>query len=193
MEAGSAVGQRVEKLRCSFIICAQYVTVRAPMSIDHSCPDLGGNLSLDIDSIGRTSSPECGTQLELRDSFSGNIEVRRVKSFGPEMDFSNELLDKLTELGKSLDESAIASSEGAYIASEFMALRALESVSKRITEETMWDNAINGIDQEHGELSAYISMLRDRRNKVAHPDAVVSTEDQAQRTFEQVKHMLDFL
>jgi hypothetical protein len=110
------------------------------------------------------------------------------------MDYPDEILYKLNELElNSLDESAIAAGQGAYIASEFMALRALESVSRRITDEETWDNAIDRIEERHGELSGYISMLRDRRNEVGHPDAVESDEVQAQHTFEQVKHMLEYL
>lgn len=164
------------------------------MPIDHSCPDCGENLSLDVSSVGRTSCPECGTQLEVGNTTSGNKMVRRVRSFGPENDYTDKLLDKLNELEQnSLEESAIASGQGAYIASEFMALRALEAVSRRITDEETWDTAIDRIEEQHGDLSGYIAMLRDRRNEVAHPDAVESTEDQSQRTFEQVKHMLHYL
>jgi uncharacterized Zn finger protein (UPF0148 family) len=164
------------------------------MPIDHACPDCGENLSLPPTSVGRTSCPKCGAQLEVRDDMSGNKMVRRVKSFGPEMDYTDELLDKLTKLEKnSLEESAIAAGQGAYIASEFMALRALEAVSRRITDEERWNSAINQIENDFGDLSGYIDMLRDRRNEVAHPDAEESTEDQAQRTFEQVKHMLHYL
>jgi len=164
------------------------------MTIDHTCPDCGENLLLAPTSVGRTSCHKCGTQLEVKDDMSGNKMVRRVKSFGPEMDYTDELLYKLNELEKnSLEESAIAAGQGAYIASEFMTLRALEAVSRRITGEGTWDNAIDQLEKNHGELSAYINMLRDRRNEVAHPDAVKSTEDQAQRTFEQVKHMLHYL
>jgi len=163
------------------------------MEINHNCPDCGENLSLDMDSAGITSCSNCGAQLELGDDAAANKTVRRVKSFGPR-DYTDELLEKLNDLERnSLEESAIASGQGAYIASEFMSLRALESVSRRITNEGTWDNAIDRIEEQHGELSGYIGMLRDRRNEVAHPDAVESSEHLAERTFEQVKHTLDYL
>jgi hypothetical protein len=110
------------------------------------------------------------------------------------MDYQSELLVKLSQLEiNSLNESAVAAGQGAYIASEFMSLRALEAVSRRMTGEDTWDNSIDRIEEQHGDLSGYIDMLRDRRNEVGHPDAIESTEDQARRTFEQVKHVLHYL
>ena len=105
---------------------------------------------------------------------------------------SDEVIEKLKPVEwQSLQEAALCSGSGSYVASEFMATRALESLSKRLTKERTWADAIGELEDEYEELTGAIEYLKNERNQVAHPDKEESSRIEARQTYDMVIRMVE--
>lgn len=156
------------------------------------CPSCGEEINFDFDFSGDTACPHCQEQLEVTAKRGTEIEVRRKRPYRPEEEISSEAQDELKAVEwRSLHESSIAAGSGAYIAAEFMSLRAVEGIARRITNEGNFADAIDALEQDYPTLSASISYLKEGRNKVAHPDKERSSRNEAKQTYNMAVRIIE--
>lgn len=117
-------------------------------------------------------------------------------TFGAEAFFEDDEWRVLSQLEQQgLNEAATSLLGNNFTASEFMALRTIESVLRKWYKKKMgsslgnvkWGNVLDKLEKEFPEKNRPIEIsalfhLRRRRNAVAHPD-VISSESDASITF----------
>lgn len=158
--------------------------------VEVNCPECGEQFRVDAYLRGDTSCPNCTEPLEVSMGENG-IEVRRKRPFIPASDIPDNVKNELEPVEwNSLQEASLCAAEGAYIGAEFMSTRALESISRRVTGEGNWPNAIDALEDDYPDLTPTIEYLKSERNKVAHPDKVESSKTEAQQTYHMTVRMI---
>lgn len=167
-------------------------TIRKVMSPRIYCPVCSQQIELHRGVSGDSSCPHCGEPLDISVERNGEIRIRKVRPYSIDEYLSPEARNNLEPVERrSLFESSLAAGYGAYIAAEFMSLRALEGISRRYTKEGNWSDAIDELEEEYPELSGTIDYLRNERHKVAHPDKERSSKKDAEQTFHSVVRIID--
>ena len=155
------------------------------------CVDCGEEIFIDPYGTpykGELACPRCGEKMSVCVSQQGS-EVKRKY---PSLEDIKEVWGELNPIEKrSLQESSLSLGVRAYTASELMALRALESLLRRIynVNETL-GSLIKRMEKDARltELSGIFSYFKDVRNRVAHPEKT-SSKLGAESTFQMTKRL----
>lgn len=160
-------------------------------SVEYRCPESGSEQYVHVAFSGDTSCSECGEVFDVSTTSQG-VEVKRHRSYSPMSYITSEALSELNKLEyKSLKESSLPVGVGAYIAAEFMTTRALERISRRLTGENNWPEAIEALEEDYPELSSTITYPKEERNKVAHPYKSTSISTEAEQVYHTTLRMIE--
>lgn len=162
-----------------------------PTHFKTNCPGCSELLKINSKVTGTVGCGTCGEQLNVSEN-GDKLHIERNQEFTPAYDLSDSAISRLKPVEvNSLEEASKCTASGSYLASEIMATRALESISKRLTDKGNWSDAIGDLQEEYPRLTGTIEYLKDERNNVAHPDKVTSSKVEANQTYYMVIRMVE--
>ncbi|MBI4181228.1 MAG: hypothetical protein HY528_04785 [Chloroflexi bacterium] len=142
---------------------------------------------------GEVACPNCHIEMQVYVTFNSQeaTKVQRKYPFYPQADLKEEWQYLTKVETNSFNEAAWDVGNKTYTSAEFMAMRALESVCRRLYEKTTGKEASQGwgkvIDElaDTGLFKPYVGIMgyfKDVRNRLAHPDGI-SSEHEAKSSY----------